>query len=108
MVGVVCPYKRHTLLEQVEQRSCNDPKVLHKLPIISSEAEETAHILGTLRNRPLLDRQDLAGICGDATFIDHMPQVSDLALREGAFGLFDLPVVVSEQLEHARDVLDMF
>ena len=81
--------------------------MLHKLQIIYSEAEETVHILGTLRNRPLLDLQDLAGICRNATFVDHMPQVSNLALCEGALGLFNLSVVVSEQLKHARDVLDV-
>ena len=75
-----CPYKLLVFLEEVEEWSGNNPKILDELAIIASEDEESAHLFNASGGWPLLNCQHFVGISRNSVLVDDMAEVGDLFL----------------------------
>lgn len=96
-----------TFLEQIEQGPRDDTKILDETAIVSGEAQEVVHCLGICGCGPAGHCMDLLRISGDALGIDHMSQIRNMLLVEGALGVLHFLAILAQQGEHLPQLLDV-
>jgi hypothetical protein len=79
----------------------------NKLPVITCQPEKATQFLQSSRCWPFTNRLDFGFVCGHAITRNHMDQVGDSLLHEGTLQQLNLPMIMLQDTEDSRKVLDM-